>query len=345
MSTQPRGPVLFDADDPAVVVSAPPARPEPDADPAADGSAGGEDQPAPPLSSGLGGALGWGAVFISAMGGLAVLAATVSFAHFVSSVLARDDWLGWGAAGLLGLAGLAAVVLIGREIVGFFRLARIGRVRRDADRALAERDVPLEKAAVRRIRNLLSRDRQREWDIARFREEERHMREPGDLMRLADRVLLAGADKEARRVVFESARRVATVTALIPFGGLVVLFVVRENVRMMRRLAGVYGARPGFAGALRLLWHTISYIAATGLIALSDDLVGQFLGQDILRRLSRRLGESAFNAALTARLGSAAVAVCRPLPFLEAPPIRARDVVRELFAGMVRRSAAGSAKP
>ena len=66
-------------------------------------------------------------------------------------------------------------------------------------------------------------------------------------------------------------------------------------------------------------------------MALTDDLLGQFLGQDLLRRLSRRFGEGAFNGALTARVGAAAVVVCRPLPFITAPPIRARDMLAELF--------------
>ena len=61
-------------------------------------------------------------------------------------------------------------------------------------------------------------------------------------------------------------------------------------------------------------------MVATGGIALTDDLLGQFLGQDLLRRLSRRLGEGAFNGALTARIGIAAIEVIRPLPFLAAKP-------------------------
>lgn len=330
----PRGPKLFEPDDPAVVRS-----PEPPSASAATGAPADDPPPPPPPSlPWRTPTLGWGAVLVSALVSLGLLAAGVWFARFVTIAIARDDAVGWTATALLALAALAAIILIGREIVGFFRLARIGRLRHDADRALAGKDRALEVSAVRRVRHLIAAESMRKWDVARFREEERHMREPGELMRLADRVLLAGADKEARRVVFESARRVATVTALIPFASIVVLFVLRENVRMMRRLAGVYGARPGFTGGTRLLWRTVSYIAATGLLALTDDLFGQMFGQDLLRRVSRRLGEGAFNAALTARLGAAAVAVCRPLPFIDAPPIRARDVVRELFAGLLSRT-------
>jgi putative membrane protein len=73
-----------------------------------------------------------------------------------------------------------------------------------------------------------------------------------------------------------------------------------------------------------------THIVATGGVALTDDLLGQFLGQDLVRRLSRRLGESVFNAALTARVGAAAIEVIRPLPYLEAPRVRARDFIAEI---------------
>ncbi len=67
---------------------------------------------------------------------------------------------------------------------------------------------------------------------------------------------------------------------------------------------------------------------------MTDDLLGQFLGQDILRRLSRRLGEGAFNGALTARIGIAAIEVIRPLPFLAAKRPRVREVLGEVLRPM-----------
>ena len=76
------------------------------------------------------------------------------------------------------------------------------------------------------------------------------------------------------------------------------------------------------------------HILATGGIAMTDDLLGQFLGQDLLRRLSRRLGEGAFNGALTARIGVAAIDVIRPLPFITAKPPRVRDILGEVLKPM-----------
>ena len=98
-----------------------------------------------------------------------------------------------------------------------------------------------------------------------------------------------------------SAKRVATVTALSPMVLVAVAYVLIENLRLLRALATLYGGRPGFVGVMRLARMVFAHIVATGGIAMTDDLLGQFLGQDLLRRLSRRLGEGAFNGALTAR--------------------------------------------
>ena len=98
-----------------------------------------------------------------------------------------------------------------------------------------------------------------------------------------------------------------------------------ENLRLLRALATLYGGRPASSALMRLAHLVFAHIVATGGVAMTDDLLGQFLGQDMLRRLSRRLGEGAFNGALTARIGMAAIEVIRPLPYLAANPPRVRD--------------------
>jgi putative membrane protein len=117
-------------------------------------------------------------------------------------------------------------------------------------------------------------------------------------------------------------------------------YVAVENLRLLRGLAALYGGRPGLLGSLRLGRLVLAHIVATGGIALTDDLLGQFLGQDLLRRLSRRLGEGAFNGALTARIGIAAIEVIRPLPFLAAKPPRVRDILGAVLKPMFAQSKA-----
>ncbi|MEO1542852.1 MAG: TIGR01620 family protein [Pseudomonadota bacterium] len=274
---------------------------------------------------------GWGGVLVGALVSLFTLALGLWFSSFVATAITRDDWVGYLAFGLAAMAAFAAAVLALREIFGIWRLSRLTGLRKDAEHALRADDLKAAQRVSRRLKSLAGRPRDKRWDLTRFREEERHMRSGTKLLGLADRVLLAPADREAKTIVYESARRVAIVTAIVPIAFVVVLFVLFENLRMTRRLAGAYGGRPGFLGGLRLFWWIVTHLAATGAIALTDDLFGQFLGQDVARRVSRRLGEGAFNGAMTARLGVAAIALTRPLPFIEAQPPRIRSILVELF--------------
>ena len=335
----PRPPRAFAPDDPAISV-APEVSPQNVPDDA-ELAAQGQDQPSQtlkrPTALDLSRGIRWGGLLISGLLGLAALATTLWFTRYVEVALARDDWVGWLALCLLGLVALSALVLVLREIIGLFRLSRLGRLKHNVTEALNAGDLKRERQAVRHLRSILSQRADLHWALARFSQHERAVLKPGDLLALADRELLMPLDQQARRVVLTAAKRVGIVTAISPMTWIAMLYVFIENVRTMRALAGLYGGRPGPLGALRLARMVVGHIIATGGIALTDDLLGQFLGQDLLRRLSRRLGEGAFNGALTARVGAAAVEVCRPLPFIAAPPIRARDMLAELF----RRSGSG----
>ncbi|MEZ5907669.1 MAG: TIGR01620 family protein [Hyphomicrobiaceae bacterium] len=288
--------------------------------------------PPAPLGARLKRGFGWGSMFLSAMASLALLAASVWFARFVSVAVMRQDWVGWLAVSLLGLAVLAAAVLVLKEIVGLWRLRRIRDLRRSADAAITRGDIGEARAFTRRLRAVLGQRKELAWAIARFREHETGVLTAKELLTLAEREMVSEVDKEARRAVVQSAKRVSMVTALSPAAVIAIIFVLVENLRLLRRVAGLYGGRPGLVGGLRLARLVVLHLIATGGVALTDDLLGQFLGQDLLRRLSRRLGEGIFNGALTARVGTAALDVCRPMPFVEMQPPRLRDIVSELIA-------------
>ena len=276
----------------------------------------------------------WGSVLLSAMFGLASLAAGLWFTRFVSVALERQDWIGWLAFGLMTVIALALTIIVLKELIGFRRLAALSRLRTHIKELIAKPDQKSENKAVKA---LISHYRGRPdvaWGAARVKEHSADVLNPGELLRLADREMLAPLDRQARRTILASSKRVATVTALSPIMWIAMAFVLVENVRMFRGLAGLYGGRPGFLGALRLAKLVVGHVIATGGLAMTDDLFGQFVGQDVLRRLSRRLGEGAFNGALTARLGVVAVEVTRPLPYLDAEPLRVREIFNELLRSL-----------
>jgi len=341
MSSAPerRQPRVFDPDDPSLVMDA-------SADPPAE-AGGGETVAAsqPDLARPTLGELGrrglrWGALLAAALAGAACLGLAAWFARFVSAALARDDWVGWATLVFLLLAAFAALMIVLRELIAFSRLARLNRLKADIAAAIAERDQKGERRAAERLAGLYAGRPDRSWSLRRFRDHARDVHDPGELLALAEREIMAPLDAEARRMVARSAKRVATVTALSPMVLIAVGFVLIENLRLLRMLATLYGARPGFMGVARLARMVFTHIVATGGVAMTDDLLGQFLGQDILRRLSRRLGEGAFNGALTTRIGVTAIEVIRPMPFRSTKPPRVRDVMAEVLKPLVTRKAA-----
>jgi putative membrane protein len=78
----------------------------------------------------------WGGVLLSSLAGLFAMATVLWFTRYVEVALARQDWVGWLAFALLCLVGLSVLVLVLREIIGLFRLARLGRLRTEVREAL-----------------------------------------------------------------------------------------------------------------------------------------------------------------------------------------------------------------
>ena len=70
---------------------------------------------------------------------------------------------------------------------------------------------------------------------------------------------------------------------------------------------------------------------SNGGMAAGDSLVSQLLGHGLAARLSARLGEGVINGLLTARVGIAAIAVCRPVPFVGHGGPAVSDVMGEMF--------------
>jgi putative membrane protein len=286
----------------------------------------------------------FGGILFSAMAALASIALGLWFTRFVSVAIERRDWTGWVAFALLIIIALALLGIVLRELIGFRRLARLAKLRALVKATVAQPNATNERKAVAALVAHYRGRADMAWGLARVREHTGDVLRQGDMLRLADRELIRPLDGEARRLILTSAKRVSTVTALSPLLWIAVGFVLVENVRMFRAIAGLYGGRPGVLGALRLARLVVAHVIATGGIAMTDDLFGQFVGQDLLRRLSRRLGEGAFNGALTARLGVVAVEVTRPLPYLDSEPLRMREIFAELVRSLRTPGSAKSGK-
>jgi putative membrane protein len=277
--------------------------------------------------------LRWGSILIGALGALVGLLASLWLYDYVLALIARGDWIGWAAAGLLALVLFALLMVVLKEAAGLARLGRLGKIRHEADSAARQNDKALAIDVADRLKRLYSGRKDLAWGLKRLAEHEHDIMDAGELMRLTERSLVAPLDPFARTIVASSAKRVSVVTAVSPGALIDMLFVGAENLRMLRRLATLYGARPGTLSLLKLARMVVTHIVLTGGIALGDDVIQQMVGHGLTAKLSARLGEGLFNGALTTRIGIAAIDVCRPLPYIESQRPRFRELVAEV-AGM-----------
>ena len=252
---------------------------------------------------------------------------------FVTGLLARSPVLGAVATGLTGLLLLLLLIVALREWAAFARLRRLDGVHQAAEAALSEGSLDAARDVVARLRRLYAGREDLAWGLDRLTERQGDVFDADGLLGLAENEVLAPIDRAARQEIEAAARQVATVTAIVPLALADVVAALTANLRMIRRIAELYGGRSGTLGSWRLTRSVLTHLVATGAVAVGDDLIGSIAGGGLVSKLSRRFGEGVVNGALTARVGVAALEVCRPLPF--------RAEARPSVTGLVKRALAG----
>lgn len=134
------------------------------------------------------------------------------------------------------------------------------------------------------------------------------------ILTLLDAKAMAPLDAAAEREIEKAARAVAATTALVPLTFADVAAALVMNMRMLRAISTLYGGRAGSFGNWRLIRAVGTHLLATGAVAVGDDMIGSIAGGSAIGKVSRRFGEGVLNGALTARVGVAAMEVCRPVP-------------------------------
>lgn len=328
-----KGPVLIDLDDDAEARSVADAPPVPDLGAlAVEGQA--MRQAAAVASRRRKPLLGW---FLGLGAALITGVLSVAAWDFGAALVARSPLLALVFGVVLAAFLLVLAVGLLRELAALGRLKRVDGLRQAVDAARADGDLTVARAVSARLVALYAAREDTRWGRDRLAELGPDQLDAEALLALTETELIAPLDALAQREVEAATRQVAAVTALVPLALADVVAALTANLRMIRRIAEVYGGRSGTLGSWRLARAVFSHMVATGAVAVGDDLLEPVLGGTVLAKLSRRFGEGLVNGALTARVGVAAMEVCRPMSFSAGLRPRVRDIVKRSLSGLFAR--------
>ncbi len=256
----------------------------------------------------------WIAILMSALSALFMLACGLWLTDLIQAYFEKSAILGWMTASFAMLAAFAAAALIIREAWGLLRLRKIESIQDAIARAVNMKDQVACQEAISGFTGLFSGRLDTANALREFATQQTEFMDAADRIMLADRILLQPLDTRAQHIISRQAKRVTLLTTVTPAAGLDILFVFALNMTMLREISTLYGGRPSSLATMKLARMIVTHLAVAGGLALSDTLIQQLVGRGLLGRLSSRFGEGAINGILTARVGLAAKAVCRPIP-------------------------------
>ncbi len=232
------------------------------------------------------------------LAGLMVVGEIVLAADRLASV--GPVWA-WSLGLVGGLVAAALACCLWREWLGWHAVRRVDRLRSQLGQPGTDASAVLCRWAHALPEGQGGMEFWRAWQNARRSSEASAARKLDVYLERLD----ARVDSEIRR----EAARTGLLVTLSGVPWIDAAICVWRNLRLMRRVATAYGARPGAAGTVRLLRMVLWHAVAVDVTQHAADLVSTRIGT-----VASAGGQGLVAATLTARLGLWTQQVCRPLP-------------------------------
>jgi putative membrane protein len=249
-----------------------------------------------------------------ALAALVLVALGFDTADLLARAFATSIALGVLVALLAATAGIAAIGMLVTELLSLRRLRRIEELRAEAGRLEVDAGGRADRFAGSLV-TLYADRRELAPALVRVRDHVTDAHDEHEVVRLLDREVLSPLDRAAYQRVLRASRDTAVATALSPAALLDFAVVLWRNLKLVREIAALYGARPGYVGSLRLLRRMLANIAVAGVAESAHHVAVEALGGSLAAAISTRMGQGVINGLLTARVGLTAMHLCRPIAF------------------------------
>jgi len=155
-----------------------------------------------------------------------------------------------------------------------------------------------------------------------------------ELLKLYSREVLTVVDEKVLAEVAKFSTEAVVLVALSPIAIVDMLLMFWRNLRMIDKIAGLYGLKIGYWSRIKLIKQVFVNMAYAGASELVIDLGADLVGAELLGKLSARMAQGLGAGMLTARLGIQTIKLCRPIPFEDNTPKIAQ--VRKKILGQVK---------
>lgn len=263
----------------------------------------------------IGGMRGSVALFLGGAAALLLVALAFDAADLLGRAFGASWALGALVTALVSMTVGTALKLVWDEMVAIRRLRTIDGLRAESDRLTGSAGHGSAMAFAETLTGFYAG---RDDLVQGFQTLHRSLTDAhndAEVVALIDRQVLSGIDQRAYRCVLNAARDTAVATALSPSAALDVAIVLWRNLKLVREVSSLYGAQPAHIGSWRLMRRMLANLAVAGVAESVQHAAIDALGGSLAAAISTRLGQGMINGLLTARIGLAAMNLCRPVAF------------------------------
>jgi putative membrane protein len=273
--------------------------------------------------------------------GVSVVAQGIQWTH---NAFITQDWIALGggiAGGLIIAAGIGSVATEWRRL---WRLRQRAEERDEARDLMHSHGMGKGKAFCEKLARQAGLDHghpalQRWYAAIHETQNDR------EVVELYARLVQPVLDNQARREISRSAAESTLMIAVSPLAMVDMAFIAWRNLRLINRIATVYGIELGYYSRIRLFRLVLLNIAFAGASELVREVGMDWLGQDLAARLSTRAAQGIGAGLLTARLGIKAMELCRPLPWIDGDKPRLGDFRKQLLVQLKETMSKSKNKP
>jgi putative membrane protein len=136
-----------------------------------------------------------------------------------------------------------------------------------------------------------------------------------EIIQLYSRKVLTQVDQKAINEIAKFSTESVVLVALSPVAIIDMMIMFWRNLRMIDKIASLYGLKLGYWSRIRLIKQVFINMAYAGASEMLSDVGADMLGADILGKMSTRFAQGLGAGMLTARLGLRVLKLARPIAF------------------------------